>query len=129
VIDLFLALCAGYFLGFVVPVFGDMFEGLGASSLPVPTKVLLHISKFCMAAHGAPLILILALLLSGIVAIYWLLHRRGRGSLFGYLWLVLLSLFLIVGLMFVSVFLPIFRIDGIVTGPGEQSAQPADRRR
>jgi heme A synthase len=113
VVDLILAVCACLQLGFVVPVFGDMFRDL-CKSLPPATQIILKLSSLIMAFHGVGFVLLTCLVLFGIIHMYLRFHRRGeRKRLFTCLWVILVGLIVLVGIMTVIMSLPIFDIECI----------------
>ena len=110
IIDLFLVACACLQLAFAVPVFGEMFRSFGAQ-LPRPTETLVHISNAVMAFHGVGFCLLSCFVFWMIIRMYLKLHRRGeRTKLETRLRIILLSCFVLMGIMAVIMFLPIFQM-------------------
>lgn len=130
VIDLLFAVCIFLFLGFVVPVFVDMFRDFG-SRFPAPTQIVSKISSALMAFHGVGLLLLTAFVIFLIIRMYIVLHRRGnRVALFNGLWILLFFFVVLIGIMIAAMFLPIFNAGGEVGGgPITESNQPSDRTR
>lgn len=118
VVDLIFAVCSCLQLGFVVPRFGAVFRDFG-DPLPRATQIVLKLSSLVMAFHGVGFVLLTCLVLFGIIRMYMALHRRGeRKRLFTHLWVILVAVVVLVGIMTVTMFLPIFYVAGpIVGGP------------
>jgi type II secretory pathway component PulF len=105
VLDLFLAVCMFMELGFVVPVFGEMFRDFG-HRLSLHTKVVLNISNIIMAFHGLGFGILLCLALWTIVQRYLTLNRRReRKMLFFQLWLIFFSFVLLMVIITLAMFI------------------------
>ena len=104
-IDLFLAVCFFAEVGFVVPVFLDMFRDFGLQ-LPMPTQVVLNMSNIIMAFHGLGFGVLLCFGLWMIVLMYLAFNRRGdRKRLFARLWLIFVSFLLLMVIIMIAMFI------------------------
>jgi hypothetical protein len=116
VINLLLAVCICLQLAFVVPAVGEMFRDFGAR-LPMPTQIVLNISGVIMAFYGLGFSILICFMVGTIIWTYVTLHRRGdRRTLFASLWTILLALIVLMGIMTITMFAPIFRMGTIVSG-------------
>lgn len=124
VIDIIIVIYACLHLGFVIPVFGEMFSAFGVR-MPPATQFFLNLSNVVMAFHGVGLVLLIFLLTFVVIRMYCALHQRGeKKTLFMRLWFILAGVFILVVIMTVSMFQPMFHIDqGIVSGPTTESNQ------
>lgn len=123
VIDMLLAIVILFTVGYVVPMFGQMFKEF-EGPISGPTQVVLNISNVCMSSHGLILVCLFGLMLWFIIHNYRLLHRKGdRKRLFRWLWVVLLSLFIIQGVLTIAMLLPMLQMlkTSAITGVPQDS--------
>lgn len=126
VVDLILVTCACVELGFVVPVFGEMFADFGAK-LPGPTQVVLNLAIPLTAFHHAGLAILICALNLGAILGYTHLWRSGhRRGLFGFLWTTLLIAVVACGVITVTMFLPMVTLGTTVGEPIPESPQASD---
>jgi len=121
VIDVILVLGAFLTLGFVVPVFEEMFRDFGAP-LPPPTQFVMNISRLIMANYGAGLVFLTGLMVFGIVWTYITLHQqRKRATLFATLWAIFVAVVLLLAAMTCMMFSPLCRTVYLTGGPMTES--------
>ena len=95
-------------IAFIVPVFLEMFRDFDAE-LPCLSEFFLVCSKGLMQFHGLVLLLVIGILSFGMVYGFRLLSaRESFRALSITFWTIILFLIVLIGLITVSLFLPLF---------------------
>ncbi len=97
----------------VIPVFGEMFSGFGAS-LPGLTQFMLDLCALSTQYFPVTILVVVGLLLGDALLYTWLYRRISRRAGLLWFWGVLIAQLLQLPLAVVSMFLPIFTMGEVV---------------
>jgi hypothetical protein len=124
--NLLLALILCFILGFVVPVYTEMFQDFGGP-LPTLAQVVAEISNSLRTFYGVGLWLLICILFALLVRMYLFHHRNGnRKALFIRLWLTLIVFSVLTGIIIFALLCPVFRVGDLMTVTAPTSANNKD---